>query len=371
MPFSSNCAPRFWITVYIRFSGSTKGVSICLFAMARCLAFRTCSLLVSASPSHLVATSTGSKLSAVMSSSSLPHQPSSQSRPSSSLSTYLVSPQQLNDALNSDNDGTGQIIPLCGAWFMPNDAEGRKGIDAFRKNRIPNARFFDLDAVKDPDSPYPHMLPTCEAFAEGMGKMGIHRDDTIVVYDTEELGIFSAPRVGWTLRVFGHPKVHVLNNYRLWVRERYPVETGEPAPVEKSKYPVPNFQSQFVVTFTEMKDIAKDNLSKGGVEDVEILDARSHGRWSGADPEPRAGLSSGHIPGSTSLPFQELLDPETKAFLPKSGLEKVFQAHHVDPSKTIISTCGTGVTASIIETALAGADYGDALDRRVYDGSWT
>ena len=285
------------------------------------------------------------------------------------ISSYLVTPKQLNDALTESSPSSSRIIPLCGAWFMPND--GRKGIGAFRKNRIPHARFFDLDEVKDPDSPYPHMLPTCEAFAEAMSNIGIRRDDTIVVYDTEELGIFSAPRVGWTLRVFGHPKVHVLNNYRLWVQQGYPIETVEPTTTEKTKYPEPTFQSQFVVTFTEMKDIAKDNLNKGGVEDVEILDARSKGRWAGTDPEPRPGLCSGHIPGSTSLPFQELLDPETKAFLPKPELEKVFQAHDIDASKTIISTCGTGVTASIIETALAGAEYGDALHRRVYDGSWT
>ena len=295
---------------------------------------------------------------------------------SSSLPSYLVTPKQLSEALSKVNDSAesastdSRIIPLCAAWFMPNDPEGRKGIDVFRKNRIPQARFFDLDEVKDPDSPYPHMLPTCEAFAEAMSNIGVRRDDTIVVYDTEELGIFSAPRVGWTLRVFGHPKVHVLNNYRLWIREGYPIETGEPTPVQKTKYSVPNFQSQFVVTFLEMKEIAKDYLKKGQ-EDLEILDARSTGRWSGSDPEPRPGLSSGHIPGSTSLPFQILLDPDTKTYLSKPELEKTFEKHQVDPSKTIISTCGTGVTAAIIETALVEASYGEDIKHRVYDGSWT
>lgn len=254
---------------------------------------------------------------------------------------------------------------------MPNDPEGRKGIDAFRKNRIPNARFFDLDEVKDPDSPYPHMLPTCEMFAEAMSNIGIRRDDAIVVYDTEELGIFSAPRVGWTLRVFGHPKVYVLNNYRLWVREGFPTETGEPKPVEeKTKYPVPTFHSNLVIPYLEMKELAKDHC-RTGVQEAEILDARSTGRWAGTDPEPRPGLSSGHVPGSKSLPFQELLDPETKTYLPKEELEKVFKERQVDPNKTIISSCGTGVTATVIETALAEAAYGDAIHRRVYDGSWT
>lgn len=297
-------------------------------------------------------------------------------RVSSLFPSYLITPKQLNEALTSSNSSSSstspspRIIPVCAAWFMPNDPECRKGIDVFRKHRIPQARFFDLDEIKDQDSPYPHMLPTCETFAEAMSNLGIRRDDAIVVYDTEELGIFSAPRVGWTLRVFGHPKVHVLNNYRLWVREGYPTETGEPASVEKTKYPVPTFQSKLVVPFLEMKEIAKDYCKKGE-EELEILDARSYGRWAGTEPEPRPGLSSGHIPGSKSLPFQVLLDPDTKTFLPKSELEKVFGECQIDPSKTIISSCGTGVTATIIETALAEAEYGEAINHRVYDGSWT
>ncbi|KAJ5481144.1 Thiosulfate sulfurtransferase TUM1 [Penicillium diatomitis] len=291
-----------------------------------------------------------------------------------SFSSYLVTPTELNEALKKNPTSkistSPRVIPLCAAWFMPNDPENRNGFDSFRQSRIPHARFFDLDAVKDHDSPYPHMLPTCETFAEAMSELGIRRDDEIVVYDTAELGIFSAPRVGWTLRVFGHPNVRVLNNYRLWVREGFPTESGEPDPIEKSKYPLPIYDSKLVITFREMKELALD-VGKEGAEEVEVLDARSHGRWSGSDPEPRPGLSSGHIPGSKSLPFQELLDPETKTYLPAKELRKVFEKHNVDPSQSIISSCGTGVTASVIETALSVADYGPAHLRRVYDGSWT
>ncbi|KAJ5559240.1 hypothetical protein N7535_009468 [Penicillium sp. DV-2018c] len=291
-----------------------------------------------------------------------------------SFSSYLVTPKQLSEALKKNPptkiSTSPRVIPLCAAWFMPNDPEGRTGIDSFRKSRIPQARFFDLDAIKDKDSPYPHMLPTCEAFAEAMSELGIRRDDEVVVYDTAELGIFSAPRVGWTLRVFGHPNVHILNNYRLWVEEGLPTESGEPAPVGKSKYPIPTFDSRLVISFREMKELALD-YGKEGAEEVEILDARSYGRWAGTDPEPRPGLSSGHIPGSKSLPFQELLDPETKTYLPAEELRGVFEKRKVDPAQSIISSCGTGVTASIIETALGEAGYGDPNLRRVYDGSWT
>lgn len=291
-----------------------------------------------------------------------------------SFSSYLVTPQELHEALKkyppSKISTAPRVVPLCAAWFMPNDPEGRKGIDVFRKSHIPHARFFDIDAIKDDDSPYPHMLPTNERFAEAMSELGIRRDDEVVVYDTQELGIFSAPRVGWTLRVFGHPNVHVLNNYKLWVQQGFPTESGDPEPVEKTNYPVPSYETDRVIHFPEMKEIAK-NYGKEGADETEILDARSYGRWAGTEKEPRPGLSSGHMPGSKSLPFQELLDPETKTFLPASELRKVFERKGVDPSKTIISSCGTGVTAAIIETALGVAEYGDREKRRLYDGSWT
>lgn len=213
------------------------------------------------------------------------------------------------------------------------------------------------------------MLPSASVFAAGLRKLGIRRDDSIVVYDSQELGIFSAPRVAWTLQVFGHPSVHILNNYKLWVAEGYPVVQGEQEKWEDSKYPEPEIDSSKVVSFEEVREIAKDH-NKEGAEGVQILDARSLGRWKGVDPEPRPGLSSGHIPGSFSVPVPELLDPETKTLLPKEKLQEIFKAKGIDPSKPIISSCGTGVTATIIDAALTEAGFPD-VNRRVYDGSWT
>lgn len=291
-----------------------------------------------------------------------------------SLSTYVVTPKELNEALRvnapSQLSTAPRTIPICAAWFMPNDLQGRTGIEAFKKKRIPTARFFDIDEVNDHDSPYPHMLPTCEVFAEAMQKMGIRKDDAVVVYDTEELGLFSAPRAGWTLRVFGHPNVHILNNFRLWCKEGFPTVSGEPDTYEPSKYPVPSYQTDMVVKFAEMKTIGYD-YGKEGAEEIQILDARSKGRWEGTEPEPRPGLRSGHMPGSTSMPFQELLDPETKALLPPEELKQIFLSKKLDANKPIITSCGTGVTAAVIEAALQRAGFGQPNDRRVYDGSWT
>jgi thiosulfate/3-mercaptopyruvate sulfurtransferase len=291
-----------------------------------------------------------------------------------SLPSYIVTPAQVAEALKQNapsNISTApRLIPICAAWFMPNDPEGRKGIDAFNKKRIPKARFFDIDAVKDQESPYPHMLPTCDTFAEAMANMGIRKDDSLVVYDTEELGLFSAPRVAWTLRVYGHPSVHILDNFRQWVKEGFPVEEGPPEVPNISKYPTPSYNTDMVVKFAEMKTIGYD-YGKEGAEEIQILDARPTARWEGKAPEPREGLKSGHMPGSTSLPFQELLNPDTKQLLSKEELRQIFEAKGLSPDKPLISTCGSGVTAAIIETALKQAEFGSPDDRRLYDGSWT
>lgn len=290
------------------------------------------------------------------------------------LSSYVVTPKELHDALKKNVrtkiSTSPRVIPLCAAWFMPNDPEGRKGIEAFKKKRIPDARFFDIDGVKDHDSPYPHMLPSKEQFAEAMRSLGIRRDDEIVVYDTEEQGLLSAPRVGWTLKYFGHPNVHILNNFRLWVREGYPTESGEPAIEERSDYEVDTYHPEMVIHFEEVKDLVQD-YGKEGSDGIQILDARPHGRWAGTASEPRPGLPSGHMPGSYSVPFGELLDPESKALLPSEDLRKIFESKGIDPRRSFITTCGSGVTAAVIDLALSEAGYGDSGSRRLYDGSWT
>ncbi|KKZ63036.1 hypothetical protein EMCG_02606 [[Emmonsia] crescens] len=300
--------------------------------------------------------------------------PRSPQRRSMSLSSYLVTPKELNDALKKNVrtkiSTSPRVIPLCATWFMPNDPAQRTGIEAFKKCRIPHARFLDLDAVKDHDSPYPHMLPTKEGFQEAMQSLGIRRDDELVVYDSEEVGLFSAPRVGWTLRVFGHSNVHVLNNFKIWVQEGYPTDSGDVTTEERSNYEVGDFNPAMVAHFAEMKEIAKD-YGKEGSEGIQILDARPEGRFTGKDNEPRPGLPSGHMPGSTNLPFSELLDPVTKALLPAPKLRKIFEARGINPTEPTISSCGTGVTAAIIDLALKEADDKAPENRRIYDGSWT
>ncbi|WPG97493.1 Hypothetical protein R9X50_00027000 [Acrodontium crateriforme] len=287
--------------------------------------------------------------------------------------SYFVTPDELDKSLklNAPNkiSTAPKTVPICGSWFLPNDPENRTGRQVFNQAHIPHARFFDLDKIADTSSPYPHMLPSSDVFTKAMSDLGINRDDTLVVYDTSELGIFSAPRVAWTLKIFGHPAVHILNNFRLWVEQGYPVEGGTQASFEATQYPESHVDKTKVVGFEEMKELVSDH-NKEGAEPMQILDARPLGRWKGTDPEPRAGLPSGHMPGSLSLAFPELLNPKTKTLLPAQELRRVFKEKGVDPHKPIISSCGTGVTATVIDAALTEAGYGDGI-RRIYDGSWT
>lgn len=221
-----------------------------------------------------------------------------------SLTTYLITPSELSTALrknppHSKISTAPRTIPLCASWFLPNDA--RSGYKSYLAARIPTARFFPLDDIKDPHSPYPHMLPSTTDFARAMGRLGIRRDDSVVVYDSRELGIFSAPRVGWMMQVFGHPNVHVLNNFRVWCEEGFPVESGEVREWEAVEYAVPEMDGGKVVSFDELRAIAKEHCKEGAEEaEVQILDARSLGRWKGVDPEPREGMF-GSLPLSLSL----------------------------------------------------------------------
>ena len=287
--------------------------------------------------------------------------------------SYLVTPAELGSSLKSNAPSristAPKTVPVCASWFLPNDPEKRTGHQVFQKAHIRDARFFDLDKIADTTSPYPHMLPSPEVFKEAMCSLGIDRADTVVVYDTAELGIFSAPRVAWTFRVFGHPTVHILNNFRLWMLEGFPTETGEQKQFERTSYPVPDLDKSKVAAFEEVKRITTDH-NKEGREGIQILDARSEGRWNGTEPEPRPGLSSGHMPGSTSVPVPQLLDPETKAFLPPNELQRLFEKKGVNHNQPIISSCGTGVTATVIDAALVVAGYGED-GRKIYDGSWT
>ncbi|EGX43637.1 hypothetical protein AOL_s00215g373 [Orbilia oligospora ATCC 24927] len=279
-----------------------------------------------------------------------------------------------------------QLIPINATWFLPNDPQRRTGAASHKLLRIPHSRFFDIDEVKNHAINLPHMLPPTKVFVEAMRRLKIRREDHLVFYDSYEQGILAAPRAAWTAKLMGHEKVSVLNNFKVYVNEGYEVVKGEEEDIldyekrelsPEEEYPE-NITAEVdrVVAFDEVLALAKENLSflqTGKLsKDIQILDARPNGRFTGKDPEPRAGLSSGHLPGSISVPFVSLLGSNGE-LLDGGKLREVLERAGVkDDGKTKITSCGTGVTASVIDLALEEAGFGESLGkRRVYDGSWT
>jgi thiosulfate/3-mercaptopyruvate sulfurtransferase len=219
---------------------------------------------------------------------------------------------------------------------------------------IPGAVFFDIDEHSDHSTPLPHMLPTPEVFAQSMSSLGIGSDSTIVIYEQE--GVFSAPRARWMLRTFGAQNVYILNGgLNAWIAAGLPTESGEAHRAPATFHATLNHAA--VKDFAQIQSMIADH--------AQILDARSVGRFTGTAPEPRPGISSGHMPGSTNVPFTELV--EEGRLLPAAKLRTLFVAKKVDLDQPITTTCGSGVTAAVIALGLeiAGADH-----VTLYDGSW-
>ena len=241
-------------------------------------------------------------------------------------------------------------------WYLP--TVDREGIDDYRNAHIPGAVFWDIDAICDPDSALPHMLPGEAAFADHMARLGISNDDHVVVYDNS--GMQTSPRVWWTLRVFGHRRVSVLDGgMRKWRAEGRPVAADAPA-VAPARYTA-TLDASMVRSIQDVR---------GNIESrsEQVLDARSAGRFAGTEPEPRPQCRPGHIPGSLNLPSATLVDPETGTFRGAAELDARFAEAGLDLRSPVITSCGSGVTACVLALGLHLLGKGDVA---VYDGSWT
>lgn len=219
---------------------------------------------------------------------------------------------------------------------------------------IPGAIFFDIDELSDQTTSLPHMLPTPEAFSRSMSSLGISDDATIVVYEQE--GVFSAPRAWWMLRTFGAQHVCLLDGgLQAWTQANLPTESG----------PVHHASASFHAKLNHeaVKDLS--HLKEKIATHQQILDARSDARFNGTAPEPRPNLSSGHMPGATSIPFTELV--EAGRLKSADKLSEFFTAKNVDLRQPITTTCGSGVTAAVIAL---GLEIVGAKNVSLYDGSW-
>lgn len=252
--------------------------------------------------------------------------------------------------------GRPDLVVFDATKYLPN--ENKDGRAEFRRAHIPGARYFDIDEVADPDTDLPHMVPTPGRFARLLAGMGVGNATRVVFYDQK--GLASAARGWWLMGLFGHDNAAVLDGgLPKWVREGRATETGDPAAPPPGSFR-PDYRP------TRLRGVG-DLLRNVQTQAELVLDARAAGRFTGETPEPRAGMRSGHIPGSASLPYTELLNADG-TFRDPATLRDRFAAAGVDGSRVPVTSCGSGVTACILTLALRLAELPEGA---VYDGSWT
>jgi thiosulfate/3-mercaptopyruvate sulfurtransferase len=221
-------------------------------------------------------------------------------------------------------------------------------------SHIPGAVFFDIDEMSNHSTALPHMLPTPEDFSRRMSTLGVGDHMAIVLYEQE--GVFSAPRAWWMLRTFGAQSVYLLDGgLRAWTEAGHPTQSGQVQRAPGSFHA--KLDHDAVKSFTQIQQMIAAH--------AQILDARSAGRFSGSSPEPRPGISSGHMPGATSVPFPELV--EEGRLKTREKLREIFAAKGIDTKQPITTTCGSGVTAAVIAL---GLEIAGAKHVSLYDGSW-
>jgi thiosulfate/3-mercaptopyruvate sulfurtransferase len=262
----------------------------------------------------------------------------------------LVSTEWLAERL-----GEPGLVIIDASAHLP-DA-GREARAEFEAAHIPGARFLDLDTLKDFASPVPAALPTAEQFAARMAELGISDGDRVVIYD--DSGVKTSARAWFIFRLHGMREVALLDGgLGKWRAEGRPMESGVSETRGGNVTPAPG--SGTVRSKAEV-------LANIGSGEEQLLDARGAGRFTGAEPEFRPGMPSGHIPGSRNMPFGQVFNPDG-TFKDEAGLRQAFADAGIDLGKPVVTTCGSGVTAAVLLFAmhLIGKD-----DVALYDGSWS
>ncbi len=272
----------------------------------------------------------------------------------------LISTEFLNDNLN-------KVKIFDASWHISSKRNAKK---EYEEKHIKGAMFWDIDEHSDKDSPYPHMMSNSDYWTRMLWSFGIQNEDFIIVYDYSD--IYSACRLWFALKYFGHKKVSVLDGgMKKWLKENRPTnkevgkDLGKFSSIDKLN-PKNKYKVSENTEWIKNKKQIDENIKTPSFQTV---DARSRERFEGKVDELRPGLKRGCIPGSKNIPFQDCINSKTNTFKTKSELIKIFNENNIDRFKPIVFTCGSGITACVL--GMAYSIISGKNNTLIYDGSFS
>jgi len=232
------------------------------------------------------------------------------------------------------------------------------GRTQYRGRHLPGSVHFDIDHVADRSNPLPHMLPSAADFAKKVGLLGVGDGDRVVVYD-RQCGGSAAARAWWMFRAFGHDKVAMLDGgFGKWTKEKHPTEMSPVRPQPRS------FTATLVPTLVRSLSDVRANLTTNAER---LVDARGPGKFDGSQTDVFPFKRLGHIPNAVNIPWGDLIDAETGAFIAPDALAARFAAARIDLQRPIVTTCASGITSCVVALGLHLLGHKETA---VYDGSW-
>ncbi|MFJ5303393.1 sulfurtransferase [Streptomyces sp. NPDC088350] len=278
------------------------------------------------------------------------------------MTTSLLPGPLVDDTWLAAHLDDPRLVVLDATALLPSpredgDHRSASGHGTWVERHVPGSRHADLTGdLSDHDAPYHFAVPSPEALAEALARLGVGEGSAVVSYDSGG-GIWAA-RLWWMLRAIGVPAAVLDGGLEAWAAAGRPVDSGDdtgPVPAVPSLTPVvrPDL-------WAGIEDVAA--VSRGERTGA-LVCALPPGGYDGSAPTRYS--RRGHIPGSRSLPGRGLLD-EAGRVLPSDELAARIGAVLDTDDSPVVLYCGGGISAA--GAALALTLLG-RTDVSVYDGS--